>query len=79
MSDGSSGWKTWAKRGGLVLIVLVAIGAGVVFQTTRLTRDPNELAVGAAVPAPTLVAADGTPFSFPTARPLVLVFYRGHW
>lgn len=62
--------------------VLVAAGGAFVWTKMALTRDPNEIALGAGAPAVSLLDAAGQPFDMAALASQglpVLVFYRGHW
>jgi hypothetical protein len=80
MSEGSS--KKGLKIAAGVVLVLGLVAGVVIWRSVMLTRDPNQLAVGAAAPTLDLIGSEGKPFSLaahePNALP-VLVFYRGHW
>jgi hypothetical protein len=70
------------KLGGGAVLAIALIFAGGLWWGTRLTPDPNLVAVGAAAPAVTLLDPAGQPVALEALRgtgPLVLVFFRGHW
>jgi hypothetical protein len=71
------------KTVGGVLGGVLLVGAAGVYFGTRLSPDPNALAVGAAAPAVQLLDVDGKPYSLESVRARgvlpVIVFYRGHW
>ena len=73
-------WPAWVALG--VALVLLAGGGYVNFVMARIPPAPTTVRVGERPPDFTLPDAMGRPISladFRGHKPVVLVFYRGHW
>jgi cytochrome oxidase Cu insertion factor (SCO1/SenC/PrrC family) len=73
-------WYVWPALA--LSVVLLALGAWTNFVVARIPATPTALRVGARPPDFTLPDALGRPVSLADYRgkkPVLLVFYRGHW